>query len=162
SASSSDMPATLATGAARRSAPAAGAPRVAGVSPAAACALPLAFALALAALGFLPSIRRDAHLFWSFAGTAAALLAWTAALASGAAARDRTLALEVVLRRQHYLQACAQGSVFLYWGWYWRPVYDAAPLIAAQLAFAYAFDSLLSWSRRDRYTLGFGPFPVIF
>jgi hypothetical protein len=52
--------------------------------------------------------------------------------------------------------------VLLYWGWYWRPVYDAAPLIAAQLLFAYAFDMLLNWSRRGAYVLGFGPFPVIF
>ena len=37
----------------------------------------------------------------------------------------------------------------------------AAPLIAAQLLFAYAFDMLLNWSRRDTYTLGFGPFPII-
>ena len=64
--------------------------------------------------------------------------------------------------KQHYLQACAQVSILLYWGWYWREVYDAAPLIAAQLLFAYAFDMLLGWSRRDNYTLGFGPFPVIF
>src|SRR6185295_11783174 len=74
----------------------------------------------------------------------------------------RRLTLSVVLRKQHYLQACAQGSVLLYWGWYWRPVYDAAPLIAAQLIFACAFDMLLSWTRRGTYTLGFGPFPVIF
>ena len=67
-----------------------------------------------------------------------------------------------MLRKQHYLQACAQGSVLLYWGWYWREVYDSAHLILAQLLFAYAFDMLLSWSRRDTYTLGFGPFPVIF
>jgi hypothetical protein len=50
----------------------------------------------------------------------------------------------------------------LYWGWHWREVYDSAHLIAAQLVFAYAFDMLLGWSRRDTYTLGFGPFPVIF
>jgi hypothetical protein len=72
------------------------------------------------------------------------------------------LTTEVVLRKQHYLQACAQGSVLLYWGWHWRPVYEAAHLIAAQLLFAYAFDMLLAWSRRSTYTLGFGPFPVIF
>ena len=41
-------------------------------------------------------------------------------------------------------------------------MYDAAPLIAAQLVFAYAFDALLAWSRRDIYTFGFGPFPIIF
>jgi hypothetical protein len=34
--------------------------------------------------------------------------------------------------------------------------------MAGQLLFAYAFDMLLGWSRRERYTLGFGPFPVIF
>ena len=28
--------------------------------------------------------------------------------------------------------------------------------------FAYALDALLSWSRRDTYTFGFGPFPIIF
>ncbi len=34
----------------------------------------------------------------------------------------RTLTLEVVLRKQHYVQACAQEAVLLYWGWYWPPV----------------------------------------
>ncbi len=66
-----------------------------------------------------------------------------------------------MLRAQHYVQACAHTSIFLYWGWYWRPVYESAYLIVAQLFFAYAFDMLLSWSRRDTYTLGFGPFPII-
>jgi hypothetical protein len=70
--------------------------------------------------------------------------------------------VEVVLKKQHYLQACAQGSVLLYWGWYWHPVYSFAPFILAQLLFAYAFDMLLSWSRRYTYTLGFAQFPVVF
>ena len=70
--------------------------------------------------------------------------------------------LEIVLRPQHYVQACAHTAIFLYWGWYWPPVYEFAYLIVAQLLFAYAFDMLLSWSRRDTYTLGFGPFPIIF
>jgi hypothetical protein len=47
-------------------------------------------------------------------------------------------------------------------GIYWTPIRDAAPLIAAQIVFAYAFDMLLAWSRRDTYTLGFGPFPIIY
>ncbi len=98
---------------------------------------------------------------WSFAGAAAALLLWNAALHVTRFCH-RTLTLEVLLRRQHYVQACAQGSVLIYWGWHWPQVYEFAYLIAAQLVFAYAFDMLLSWSRRDRYTFGFGPFPVIF
>jgi len=28
-----------------------------------------------------------------------------------------------VARKQHYIQAMAQGSVLLYWGWYWPQVY---------------------------------------
>jgi hypothetical protein len=52
--------------------------------------------------------------------------------------------------------------VLLYWGWYWPPVYAFAPFILAQLLFAYAFDMLLGWSRRDTYTLGFAPFPIVF
>ena len=55
-----------------------------------------------------------------------------------------------------------KAAIFVYWGWYWPPVYESAYLIAAQLVFAYAFDMLLGWSRRDTYTLGLGPFPVIF
>jgi hypothetical protein len=70
--------------------------------------------------------------------------------------------VQIVLRKQHYLQACAQGSVLVYWGWYWPQVYAFAPFILAQLLFAYAFDMLLGWSRRDTYTLGFAPFPVVF
>src|SRR5204862_825283 len=31
-----------------------------------------------------------------------------------------------------------------------------------QIVFAYAFDMLLTWSRRDTYALGFAPFPVVF
>ena len=38
----------------------------------------------------------------------------------------------------------------------------AVPLIAGQLVFAYGFDLLLGWSRRDAHRLGFGPVPVIF
>jgi len=41
-------------------------------------------------------------------------------------------------------------------------VYHAAPLIVAQLLFAYGFDSLLSWTHRRKFALGFGPFPIIF
>ena len=108
----------------------------------------------------MPSRTQDC--LWSFWGAGAALLAWNAALLARALGRGQTLTIEVVLRPQHYLQACAQVAVFAYWGWYWREVYNAVGLIAAQLLFAYAFDILLTWSRRDTYTLGFGPFPIIF
>ena len=76
------------------------------------------------------------------------------------AARARTL--ELGLRPQHYVQALVQLSVLAYWGWYWRPVYETAVLIGAQLLFAYVFDMLLAWTRGRSYRLGFGPFPIIF
>jgi hypothetical protein len=93
---------------------------------------------------------------------ASALGAWNIALVLRTRRAGRTLKVEIVVRKQHYLQACAQATILLYWGWYWPPVYDAAPLLLAQLLFAYAFDMLLAWSRRDAHTLGFGPFPIIF
>ena len=95
-------------------------------------------------------------------GASLVLVALNAALAATAWRRARTLTIEVVLRPQHYLQACAHLRILFYWGFYWHQVVEAAPLIAAQLLFAYAFDALLTWSRRDTYVLGFGPFPIIF
>jgi hypothetical protein len=116
----------------------------------------------LAAFALIGGIRANPRLVWSFLGASAALLVWAAALLRAARRQRRTLILEFVVRRQHYLQAFVQTSIFVYWGWYWRVVYDSAHLIVAQLVFAYAFDMLLSWSRRDVHTLGFGPFPVVF
>jgi hypothetical protein len=124
--------------------------------------LPLVFTLGLAVLGFLDSVRQNPALQWSFAGAVCALVVWDAVLFLLARRTGRTLTLKIIPQKQHYLQACAQGAVLLYWGWYWRNVYDSVPLIAAQLLFAYAFDMLLGWSRRDTWTLGFGPFPVVF
>ena len=125
-------------------------------------ALPFAFTMALVALGLLPSIQQQPILRWSFWGAGGVLLALNAALLGVCRQRGRALAIEVVLRPQHYMQACAHLSILIYWGSYWHQVVDAVPLIAAQLVFAYAFDALLTWSRRDTYTLGFGPFPIIF
>ncbi len=98
----------------------------------------------------------------AFVFTAVALCVSQAVLLIRAKRAGRVLTLGVSLKKQHYLQACAQGSVLLYWGWHWPQVYASAYLILAQMLFAYAFDMLLGWSRRDEYTLGFAPFPVIF
>jgi hypothetical protein len=130
--------------------------------PQRALALPLVFALGLAGFCLLEPVRQNPRVLWSFLGAAAALMVWDVLLLNLALSRGRTFMLEIALRKQHYVQACAQGAVLLYWGWYWRQVYASAHFIAAQLLFAYAFDVLLTWSRRDTYVLGFGPFPVIF
>ncbi len=106
-------------------------------------------------------MQQNPRLLWSFVGAAAALLAWQGLLLALTGV-GRVYTFDIVLRPQHYVQACAHTSIFLYWGWYWRPVYDFAYLIVAQLLFAYAFDALLTWSRAERFTLGFGPFPIVF
>ena len=125
-------------------------------------AVPLALTLALVLVSFVPRVQGHAVVAQSVQGAALALLAWQAMLAVRLQRRGVGRLLETALRPQHYVQAAVQLSVFAYWGWYWRPVYEHAWLLVAQLLFAYAFDLLLAWSRRDRYTLGFGPFPIIF
>ena len=104
--------------------------------------LPLAWTILLMALGFLPAIQHQTVVRWSFWGAGVALLVWNAVMFVTAGA-GRSPTIDVVLRSQHYVQACAHLSILTYWGWYWREVYDAAPLIVAQLVFAYACDSLL-------------------
>jgi hypothetical protein len=123
--------------------------------------VPFLFTCGLAGLLFLPPVHESPKVLAAFGGFALALSAWNA-LVAASLRTGRKFALEVVLRKQHYVQACAQGSVLLYWGWHWPKVYEFAPFILAQLLFAYAFDMLLCWSRRNTYTFGFGPFPVIF
>ena len=137
-------------------------PRSIRLSAARAFALPLCFTLGFLGFALLGSIRQNPRLWWSIVGPGIVLLAWNAVLLAAALRTGRTLTLDIVLRKQHYLQACAQGAVLLYWGWHWSRVYDSASLIVAQLLLAYAFDMLLSWSRRDECTLGFAPFPIIF
>ena len=124
--------------------------------------LPLAITVGLAALSFLPRVQENVVLVRSFWGAAVILLAWQVVLHLRLRGVSTARSLRVELRPQHYLQALVQLSVFAYWGWFWRPVYDFAWLLLAQLAFAYVFDTLLAWSRGKTYVLGFGPFPIIF
>jgi hypothetical protein len=135
--------------------------RTVQLTPAQGLKLPLAFTAGLAAFCLLRPVRDNPRLFWCFVASAAILIVWNVWLLQRAKRLQRTLTLEIVLRKQHYVQACAHTSILLYWGWHWSQVYDSAYLIVAQLFFAYAFDNLLSWSRRDTFTLGFGPFPII-
>src|SRR5215813_14244940 len=111
--------------------------------------LPFVFTLALAGLSLLSPIRDNPKLLFGFLGASAVLLVWNVWLTIRARQQGRTLLLHWLPRKQHYIQACAQGSVLIYWGWYWHPVNDHLIFILAQLLFAYGFDMLLSWSRRN-------------
>ena len=113
-------------------------------------------------MSFVPRVQDNAVLIRSFWGAAAVLFAWQLALFFRVRGASTGRSLSVRLRPQHWLQALVQLAVFAYWGCFWRPVYDFGWLLLAQLTFAYAFDMLLAWSRRENYVLGFGPRPIIF
>ena len=124
--------------------------------------VPLALIGGLLVLGRLPRIQQSEPLAWSFWGAALLLLAWQAAIFLwkwGTPAPRLELSRP---RAQHYVQSLCQLGVYAYWGWFWPPVYAYSPLLLGQLVFAYAFDLLLAWSRRQPYALGFGPFPIVF
>ena len=125
-------------------------------------ALPPCLTILLFAVSFMPRVQATPILSQSFFGAIAVLLLWQGALHLSRNRRQETALLETNLRPQHYVQALVQLSVFAYWGWYWRPVYDHSTLLLAQVVFAYIFDMLLTWSRREKYVLGFGPLPIIF
>ena len=132
--------------------------------------LPAFLIVGLAALALMPRIQTNDTLIWSFVAAAVFLGLWLAFLLSRGQAERGTYSFEIALRPQHYIQACVQFSVYAYWGYHWelipgsglRPVYDHALLMLGQIIFAYAFGILLSWSRHQKYILGFGPIPIIF
>ncbi|MEZ5289232.1 MAG: hypothetical protein R2712_31410, partial [Vicinamibacterales bacterium] len=122
--------------------------------------MPLAATLVLLLVSTTGRVQRDAMLMRAVWSAALVLLVWhTVLLARPAAAAP--LRVQSRPRPQHYIQALCQLTVYAYWGFYWRPVYDYAWLLAAQLAFVYGLDMLLSWSRRGSYVLGFGPVPIV-
>ena len=141
--------------------PAAAPPYTTRLSARSAFLVTAAFIAGLILLSQLPVLDARPVVRTSIVGAAAVLLAWSALL-FGVLRRGQEVTLEVALRRPHYLQACVHTTLLLYWGYYWREVYHAAPLILAQLLFAYGLDSLLSWTHRRKFALGFGPFPIIF
>ena len=125
--------------------------------------VPFALTLLLLAISFLPRISGNPILTASFWGSAAVLLLFQAALlVKLVRSGEGRFFILGPPRKQHYIQAMLHISVFAYWGYHWRPVYDFFWLLVAQIVFAYAFDILLNWARRDGYQLGFGPFPIVF
>ncbi len=124
-----------------------------------ALALPLALSLAIGASRLMTSIPTLAR---TFLVTAGVLLAWCAVLWIAAARANRSLGIEIVARPQHWVQALTQATLIFYWALNTPLVVAFVPFIGIQLVFAYAYESLLTWTRRDVYTLGFGPFPIVF
>ena len=82
-------------------------PRSTRLSPTWTVGLPLGLTLVLLGLGLLESVGQNPRLWWSFVGAGIALLTWIAVLFGSALRTGRTLTLDIVLRKQHYVQACA-------------------------------------------------------
>ncbi|MBP7778484.1 MAG: hypothetical protein KA371_15305 [Acidobacteria bacterium] len=147
----------------RRPTPAAHSParHDSGTSGPAAFAGPLLLTAALLSMSLLERVRENRSLTLAFWGAGAVLLAWQALLAVRASGRVPGF-VQTPPRPQHYIQMCCHLAVYAYWGYYWAPVYPYLPLLAAQVLFAYAFDTLLSWSRGRPFGVGFGPVPIVF
>lgn len=124
--------------------------------------LPLALTLLLFFLSYTPRVQSNSALVLSFWAAVLILLSWQTYLYWLSTRSGKQHSFHIAIHSQHYIQALVQFSVYLYWGYYWRPVYDHMLLLLAQLIFAYIFGMLLSWARGRDYVLGFGPIPIIF
>lgn len=93
---------------------------------------------------------------------AAAVLALGAAFVFISAGRSsRELFVERVIKKPHWVQLSAQGSLMLFWGWHVRAVYGNLPLVLGQLLFAYGLDAVIQFTKTGRYQAGFGPVPIV-
>src|SRR5262245_42718275 len=90
--------------------------------------VPLVFTFSLVAVALFTPVHKSPAAMWGTIGAAGVLALWNVLLAA-TLRPGRKLTLEIVLRKQHYLQACGQGLLLLYWGWYWPDVYAQIPFI---------------------------------
>ena len=125
-------------------------------------ALPLIALVAFAAFCLLPRINSHPALLASFGGAVAALAVFFVLLRLSLRRSGRVIGYQFIPVRVHYVQLIMHSCIFAYWGLYWDEVYTHIPLILGIGAFFYAFDMMVCWSRRDKWALGFGPFPIVF
>src|SRR5438309_8177071 len=83
------------------------------LSPKSAIALPMAFAALVAAATLLPGFSEAPAARWSCWGAAGFLALWAVALLAIAERRHRAVSVEISLRKQHYIQACAHMTLYL-------------------------------------------------
>lgn len=124
--------------------------------------VPGIFILALFLLSFTPRVQGHSVVLYSFWGACLFLAGWQFLILRKYSAQPLSKSFVISLRPQHYIQTMVHLSVYFYWGMNWQPVQEHAILLISQVLFAYAFDIMLSWSRRDSYQFGFGPIPIIF
>ena len=123
--------------------------------------LPAALIVALLALSLSTRVATVPALATSFWCACALLALWYLLLLVRAWGEPHSLGVDIQIIRVHWVQMCVHSTIYTYWGLYWPFIYGQVPLLLAQILFAYAFSMLLSWSRGDRYRLGFGPVPIM-
>ncbi|MEZ4266536.1 MAG: hypothetical protein R3F39_09170 [Myxococcota bacterium] len=75
--------------------------------------------------------------------------------------RPRGSPLAARFKLTHLLPATLQLTLFTYWSLYFAGVAEYAAIIGMQIAWAYLVDALVSLARRGRWTVTFGPLPVV-
>ena len=110
----------------------------------------------------MPRVQANARLLASFWVAVGGLLVWQAWLWLRAGREKQVFDFQWKLVRVHWVQGLVHLSLYAYWGYYWRPVYDFAGLLFAQIIFSYAFIPLLSWTRRKTWYFTLGVLPIIF
>jgi hypothetical protein len=115
-----------------------------------------AFIAFLGLLCALPRIHGHPVLLASVGGMAVLMGVWHFVLARSGAKRE----ILPNLKPNHYVQLVCHLSIYIWWGTAWPQVGLSAPLIAAEVAFAYLFEMAFAWTRGKPWRSGFGPIPI--
>ena len=74
----------------------------------------------------------------------------------------RAFEFECFAQQSHYLHSMMLTLIILYWGLWWQDVFSHLVLVLVQILFAYNFELLLFWFRRQKWRFGFGVLPIVF
>lgn len=113
------------------------------------------------ALVLVPQVEFQGHAWTVMLGCSAALSAAFLYFLWRQRTATEKCRIDLDVRRTHFMQAIAQGSIYFYVGYYYSGVAEWAPFILYQLIAAFVFDFLLSAYRNNRYKLGFSVFPIV-
>lgn len=102
---------------------------------------------------------RDSVAFWAFVSLGVVAFGQILLFAVRPSA-NRSLKIQLALRKAHLVQMPLHTTVYVYWGLYWADVSRHAPFLLCQIALAFALDSLFSWWRRGVWQAGLGPIPI--
>lgn len=122
---------------------------------------PLAMILVFAGFALVPPIRGNPRLVGTYLGVGGLLLSWWAWLAWRGRISGHGPRVDFAAVRSHWIQACVQASIYVYFGAYWSRIPHQAPQILSQVFFLYALNFLLAWTRGRDVRLGFGVLPII-